>query len=85
MSFKYQAPENFKATSLEIAGTTYKVETGVIESDADIAHILAPHGFTTKNTIESDVDIFYALQLLGFTRAVPETKAEPKKETAAAK
>ena len=45
MSFKYQAPENFKATSLEIAGTTYKVEKGVIESDADIAHILAPHGF----------------------------------------
>ena len=41
MSFKYQAPENFKATSLEIAGTTYKVEKGVIESDADIAHILA--------------------------------------------
>ncbi|OTG83255.1 hypothetical protein B9T33_02265 [Acinetobacter sp. ANC 5054] len=64
MSFKYQAPENFKATALEIAGTTYKVEKGVIESDADIAHILAPHGFT---------------------RAVPETKAEPKKETAAAK
>ena len=40
---------------------------------------------TTKNTIESDADIFYALQPLGFTRAVPETKAEPKKETAAAK
>ncbi|MCU4616394.1 hypothetical protein [Acinetobacter lwoffii] len=64
MSFKYQAPENFKATSLEIAGTTYKVEKGVIESDIDIAHILAPHGFK---------------------RAVSETKAEPKKETAAAK
>lgn len=64
MSFKYQAPENFKATSLEIAGTTYKVEKGVIESDTDIAHILAPHGFK---------------------RAVPETKAEPKKETATAK
>ena len=64
MSFKYQAPVDFKATSLEIAGTTYKVEKAVIESDADIAHILAPHGFK---------------------RAVPETKAEPKKETAAAK
>lgn len=64
MSFKYQAPVDFKATSLEIAGTTYKVEKGVIESDADIAHILAPHGFK---------------------RAVPENKAEPKKETAAAK
>lgn len=64
MSFKYQAPDHFKATSLEIAGTTYKVEKGVIESDADIAHILAPHGFK---------------------RAVPETKAESKKETAAAK
>lgn len=63
MSFKYQATENFKATSLEIAGTTYKVKDGVIESDTDIAHILAPHGFK---------------------RAV-ETKAEPKKETAAAK
>ena len=63
MSFKYQAPENFKATSLEIAGTTYKVKDGVIESDTDIAHILAPYGFK---------------------RAV-ETKAEPKKETAAAK
>lgn len=59
MSFKYQAPENFKATSLEIAGTTYKVEKGVIESDTDIAHILAPHGFK---------------------RAVPETKAEPKRK-----
>jgi hypothetical protein len=45
MSFKYQAPDDFKATSLEIAGTTYKVEKGVIESDTDIAHILAPHGF----------------------------------------
>lgn len=64
MTFKYKASENFKATSLEIAGTTYKIEKGVIESDADIAHILAPHGFK---------------------RAVPETKAEPKKETAAAK
>ncbi|MFV5466165.1 hypothetical protein [Acinetobacter towneri] len=64
MSFKYQAPDHFKATSLEIAGTTYKVEKGVIESDNDIAHILAPHGFK---------------------RAVPETKAESKKETAAAK
>ena len=64
MSFKYKAPENFKATSLEIAGTTYKIEKGVIESDTDIAHILTPHGFK---------------------RAVPETKAEPKKETAAAK
>lgn len=64
MSFKYQAPDHFKATSLEIAGTTYKVEKGVIESDKDIAHILAPHGFK---------------------RAVPETKAESKKETAAAK
>ena len=64
MSFKYQAPDHFKATSLEIAGTTYKIEKGVIESDNDIAHILAPHGFK---------------------RAVPETKAEPKKETAAAK
>jgi len=63
MSFKYKAPENFKAISLEIAGTTYKVEKGVIESDTDIAHILAPHGFK---------------------RAV-ETKAGPKKETAAAK
>jgi len=40
---------------------------------------------TTKHTIESDVDIFYGLQPLGFTRAVPEPKAEPKKETAAAK
>ena len=64
MSFKYQAPENFKATSLEIAGTTYKVKNDVIESDTDIAHILAPHGFK---------------------RAVPEAKAEPKKETATAK
>lgn len=64
MSFKYQAPDHFKATSLEIAGNTYKVEKGVIESDNDIAHILAPHGFK---------------------RAVPETKAESKKETAAAK
>lgn len=64
MSFKYQAPDHFKATSLEIAGTTYKVEKGVIESDNDIAHILALHGFK---------------------RAVPEAKAEPKKETAAAK
>jgi len=64
MSFKYQAPDHFKATSLEIAGTTYKIEKGVIESDNDIAHILAPHGFK---------------------RAVPETKAESKKETAAAK
>lgn len=64
MSFKYQAPDHFKATSLEIAGTTYKVEKGVIESDNDIVHILAPHGFK---------------------RAVPETKAESKKETAAAK
>lgn len=45
MSFKYQAPDHFKATSLEIAGTTYKIEKGVIESDTDIAHILAPHGF----------------------------------------
>lgn len=45
MSFKYQSPDDFKATSLEIAGTTYKVEKGVIESDTDIAHILAPHGF----------------------------------------
>jgi hypothetical protein len=35
---------------------------------------------TTKHTIESDVDIFYALQPLGFTRAVPETKAEPKRK-----
>ena len=64
MSFKYQAPDHFKATSLEIAGTTYRIEKGVIESDNDIAHILAPHGFK---------------------RAVPETKAEPKKETATAK
>ncbi|MEG3539394.1 hypothetical protein V5I80_05250 [Acinetobacter radioresistens] len=64
MSFKYQAPDHFKATSLEIAGTTYKIEKGVIESDNDIAHILAPHGFK---------------------RAVLETKAESKKETAAAK
>lgn len=64
MSFKYQAPDHFKATSLEIAGTTYKIEKGVIESDNDIAHILAPYGFK---------------------RAVPETKAESKKETAAAK
>lgn len=64
MSFKYKAPDAFKATSLEIAGNTYKVEKGVIESEADIANILAPHGFK---------------------RVVPETKAELKKETAAAK
>lgn len=45
MSFKYQAPESFKATSLEIAGCTYKVEEAVVESEIDILHILAPLGF----------------------------------------
>lgn len=64
MLFKYQAPTGYKATSVEIAGNTFKVEKGVIESDDDIAHILAPHGFK---------------------RVVDEAKAEPKKETAAAK
>lgn len=54
MSFKYQAPVDFKATSLEIAGTTYKVEKGVIESDTDIAHILAPHGFKRAVEIKAE-------------------------------
>lgn len=64
MSFKYQALATYKSTKIVIAGQTYDVKNGVLESQQDIYHILAP---------------------MGFTRAVPEIKAEAKKETATAK
>lgn len=64
MSFKYQAPPTYKSTVIVIAGQSYELKNGVVESKEDIYHILAP---------------------LGFARAVAETKAEAKKETAVVK
>lgn len=45
MSFKYQAPMGYKAKTLVISGQTYAVKNGVIDTQHDIYHLLAPLGF----------------------------------------
>lgn len=45
MSFKYQAPEGYKPTTVVVSGEQLQVKNGVIESEQDIYHILKPLGF----------------------------------------
>ncbi|OUY07008.1 hypothetical protein [Acinetobacter populi] len=45
MSFKYQAPEGYKPTTIVVSGEQLPVKNGVIESGQDIYHILKPLGF----------------------------------------
>ncbi|WP_151799083.1 hypothetical protein [Acinetobacter calcoaceticus] len=45
MPFKYQAPEGYKPTKIDIAGQSLDIKNGVLESDNDIIHILKPLGF----------------------------------------
>ena len=46
MLFKYQAPSTYKSTVIVIAGQSYDVKNGLVESDQDIYFALQPMGFT---------------------------------------
>lgn len=45
MPFKYQAPDGYKPTKIDIAGQSLDIKNGVLESDNDIILILKPLGF----------------------------------------
>lgn len=45
MSFKYQAPETWKAESLTISGVNYEVKNGIVSSNEDIYFALQPLQF----------------------------------------
>lgn len=46
MLFKYQAPSTYKSTVIVIAGQSYDVKNGLVESDQDIYFALQPMGFS---------------------------------------
>ncbi|RZG48068.1 hypothetical protein [Acinetobacter wuhouensis] len=46
MSFKYQAPESFKAESVNISGVNYEVKNGIVSSNKDIYFALQPLQFS---------------------------------------
>ena len=46
MSFKYQAPESFKAESVNISGINYEVKNGIVSSNEDVYFALQPLQFT---------------------------------------
>lgn len=52
MSFKYQAPATYKSTVIIIAGQSYDVKNGTVDSKDDIYHILAPMGFVRVDSSE---------------------------------
>ena len=52
MSFKYQAPATYKSTVIIIAGQSYDVKNGTVDSKDDIYHILAPMGFVRADSSE---------------------------------
>lgn len=54
MSFKYQAPSDYKSKSIVISGQCYSVKNGVVESKVDIYHILAPMHFIRIVDVKTD-------------------------------
>lgn len=57
MSFKYQAPVNYKPKTIVISGQAHQVKNGVVESKDDIYHFLAPLGFTRAVVVEAKKEV----------------------------